>query len=369
MQNVFSDTFSILQMNADTLTSSMEQISRPIAELAKSLDAVAESDFSILVAELFELKSVLTDIQSQMGEQQTQDLIAEIVSDGIDIAQLGWDIYDKLSKDNANSKGGNKGRIKVKVRKKGSDEIVTRRKSSVSGIAAGGIGTAVGLDAMDGTMGDILGDVSEGGGLTAMFSNLSAVVSDAGQKVRDFGSAIGTAFRDFGSFIAQLATSTGTWIANTASKVANTAAQWAQTAAVTAWNAICSVGTAVTTAFGAAMSFLTSPIGLVVLAIVALIAIIALLIANWDTVKAAVLTAWEAIKGALATAADWFNTNVIQPVVGFFKTAFEWTSTKLQAGFAFVQSIFAGISSFMQGVFAGDCRFSEVLFESRISES
>ena len=135
---------------------------------------------------------------------------------------------------------------------------------------------------------------------------------------------------------------------------AATVATWLQNAAATAWQGISTAATAVTTAFGAAMSFLTSPIGLVVLAIVALIAIIVLLIANWDKVKAAVLTAWEAITGALATAADWFNTNVIQPVVGFFKTAIDWISTKLQAGLAFVQSIFAGISSFMQGVFAKD---------------
>ena len=251
------------------------------------------------------------------------------------------------------------------------------------------------------------------GSLTAMFSDLSTVVADAGQKMWEFGSAIGTAFSNFGSTIAQLATSTGTWIANTAAKVANTAAQWAQVAATTAWQAICAAATAVTTAFGAAMNFLASPIGLVVIAIVALIAIIVLLIANWDTVKAAVLTAWEAITGALATAADWFNTNVIQPIVGFFTTAFDWISTKLQEGLAFVQNIFTRISGFMQGVFAkdwteqfgafgnvlnaffanvenvwnsvkdifngivsfvknvfaGDCLFSEVLFENRISES
>ena len=135
---------------------------------------------------------------------------------------------------------------------------------------------------------------------------------------------------------------------------ASTAATWLQNAAATAWQGISTAATAVTTAFGAAMNFLASPIGLVVIAIVALIAIIVLLIANWDTVKAAVLTAWEAITGALATAADWFNANVIQPIVGFFTTAIDWISTKLQEGMAFVQGIFAGISEFLQGIFAKD---------------
>ena len=54
---------------------------------------------------------------------------------------------------------------------------------------------------------------------------------------------------------------------------------------MTAWNAICAVGTAVTTALGAAFTFLTSPIGLVIIAITAVIAIGVLLYKNWDTVK------------------------------------------------------------------------------------
>lgn len=54
---------------------------------------------------------------------------------------------------------------------------------------------------------------------------------------------------------------------------------------MTAWNAICAVGTAVTSALGAAFAFLTSPIGLVCVAIAAIIAIGVLLYKNWDTVK------------------------------------------------------------------------------------
>ncbi len=201
----------------------------------------------------------------------------------------------------------------------------------------------------------ILGDDNSlGDSVKNVWQSFLTVCSDAGQKMRDFGGAIGTAFSKFGATIAQLASSTGVWIANTAAKVGNTAAQWAQVAATTAWQAICTAATAVTTAFGAAMNFLASPIGLVVIAIVALIAIIVLLIANWDTVKEAVLTAWEAITGALATAAEWFNTNVIQPFVGFFTMMIDWISTKLQEGMAFVQGIFAGMSEFLQGMFAKD---------------
>lgn len=68
-------------------------------------------------------------------------------------------------------------------------------------------------------------------------------------------------------------------------KGASTAATVAQTVATGAWNVVAGIGTAVTTAFGAAMAFLTSPIGLVILAIGALIGIGVLLYKNWDTVK------------------------------------------------------------------------------------
>ena len=68
-------------------------------------------------------------------------------------------------------------------------------------------------------------------------------------------------------------------------KGASTAATVAQTVATGAWNVVAGIGTAVTTAFGAAMAFLTSPIGLVIIAIGALIGIGVLLYNNWDTVK------------------------------------------------------------------------------------
>ena len=158
----------------------------------------------------------------------------------------------------------------------------------------------------------------------------------------------------FGIMIGQLAASAAAWVAETAAKVANTAAQWAQIAATTAWQAICVAATAVTTAFGAAVNFLTSPIGLVVVAITALIAIIVLLVQNWDTVKAAALSVWESIQSAFSTVAEWFNINVIQPVVGFFTSAMDWISTKLQEGKEFMQTIFNGISEFLKGAFAKD---------------
>lgn len=56
-------------------------------------------------------------------------------------------------------------------------------------------------------------------------------------------------------------------------------------AAVTAWNVVAGIATGVTAALGAAVAFLTSPIGIVIVVITALIAIGVALYKNWDTVK------------------------------------------------------------------------------------
>ncbi len=85
------------------------------------------------------------------------------------------------------------------------------------------------------------------------------------------------------------------------------------------WNNLGAISTAVTTAFGAAVNFLTSPITLVTLAIGALIAIVVLLVRNWDTVKEVAANVWEGIKSVWNAVADWFKVHVTEPVANFFK--------------------------------------------------
>lgn len=91
---------------------------------------------------------------------------------------------------------------------------------------------------------------------------------------------------------------------NTAAKGADAVAQAAMTAATVAWNAVCTIATTLTTALGAAIAFLTSPIGLVVIAITGLIAAGVLLYRHWDTVKAIALQVWSAIKDTINNAIE-----------------------------------------------------------------
>ena len=138
----------------------------------------------------------------------------------------------------------------------------------------------------------------------------------------------------------------------------------ALTVAQTAHTIATTIATAATTAFGVAMAFLTSPITLVVLAIGALIAIIVLCVKYWDNIKAAALSAWEWIKGVWSSVANWFNENIIQPVVGFFKGLWEkvtgifqsiidWVKTNWQSIVAFFINPFAGIFKYLYDNFEG----------------
>ena len=107
------------------------------------------------------------------------------------------------------------------------------------------------------------------------------------------------------------------FVINTAAKIADTAAQIAMTAATVAWNAVCVIATTVTTALGAAIAFLTSPIGLVIIAITALIAAGVLLYQHWDEVSAFAVEIWGKIKETINNAIDAvkvFISNTLQVI-------------------------------------------------------
>ena len=109
------------------------------------------------------------------------------------------------------------------------------------------------------------------------------------------------------------------------------------TAAITAYNVVQGIKTAmdaaqVTTIWGlvaahwaqatAAMAAM-APYVLVVAAIAAVIAIIVVCIKYWDEIVAACKAAWDKICETLSVWGEWINTNVIQPVVSFFKSLWE----------------------------------------------
>lgn len=112
------------------------------------------------------------------------------------------------------------------------------------------------------------------------------------------------------------------------------------------------ISTAATTAFGAVMSFVTSPITLVILAIGALIAIVYLLVENWDTVSAAAVKCWEWIKETWSKVAGWFDKNVIQPVVKFFKDAGAAISKAFSDAWAWCKNAWSAAGNFFSGIWS-----------------
>ncbi|WP_040948476.1 hypothetical protein [Gorillibacterium massiliense] len=142
-------------------------------------------------------------------------------------------------------------------------------------------------------------------------------------------------------------------------KGTSTVATWAMTAATVAWNIAAGIGAVVTTAFGVAVAFLTSPIGLVILAIVALIGIVILLWKNWDKVSAWIVGLWKnnilpffqaiggwfsglwtgmvnGLKNAWSSVTAWFTNLWNNGILPLFQTVVGWFSgiwTGMVSGF------------------------------------
>lgn len=93
------------------------------------------------------------------------------------------------------------------------------------------------------------------------------------------------------------------------------------------------------------MNILTSPITLVILAIAALIAIVVLLVQNWDTVKAAAAACWEKIKEVWNIVANWFNKNVIQPIVGFFTNLWNGITSAASNAWNNIKQVFQTVAT------------------------
>lgn len=118
----------------------------------------------------------------------------------------------------------------------------------------------------------------------------------------------------------------------------------ASTAATAAGTAATTGATVATTALSVATNSLLWPILAVMAAIAALIAIIVLCVKHWDKIKAAASAVWNWIKNIWSTVADWFNANVIQPIVNFFSPIVETISGIFQGLWIIIQAVWKVVS-------------------------
>lgn len=114
---------------------------------------------------------------------------------------------------------------------------------------------------------------------------------------------------------------------------------WALSAAETAHAIASGIAATATTAFGAAMAFLTSPVTLTVAAIAAVIAIVVLLVKNWDTIKAKASEVW----GIVVKKITEFKEKAGQKLNEFIEKVKKWASDMAakakEAGTKFVNNI------------------------------
>lgn len=205
------------------------------------------------------------------------------------------------------------------------------------------------------TLGTILVDA-----LKAIEVITRAVAQVMNGDIKGAFSTLNTQVVTFGGVLGTLVTLWGTYKAvMTAVGVAKTAwlaIQSGATVAMGLWSTTTTIATGVTTAFGAVMAVLTSPITLVIAAIAALVAGVVLLVKNWDTVSALAKgwgkALWDGIVNGLEGLADWL-ANFWKGIIQFFKDLFGINSpSKLFTDFGrwLLEGLINGIKSMIEGL-------------------
>lgn len=197
-------------------------------------------------------------------------------------------------------------------------------------------------------------------------------VKNTAEKVKNKAVDVTTGIKDFVVNMAlaakALISQAVQWGISTASKIADTAATAAHTAAT--W-----LATAATTAFGVAMSILTSPITLVIAALAALGLGIYELVKHWDTVKEAAGICWDWIVDKWQSAGEWFS-GIWESITSAFSKFDDWLQNIFNMDFSKsfgslgdimnayvanvknifgdIKNIFGGLIDFITGIFSGD---------------
>nr|DAX35176.1 MAG TPA: minor tail protein [Caudoviricetes sp.] len=197
-------------------------------------------------------------------------------------------------------------------------------------------------------------------------------VKNTAEKVKNKAVDVTTGIKDFVLNMAlatkALISQAVQWGISTASKIADTAATAAHTAAT--W-----LATAATTAFGVAMSILTSPITLVIAALAALGLGIYELVKHWDTVKEAAGICWDWIVDKWQSAGEWFS-GIWESITSAFSKFDDWLQNIFNMDFSKsfgslgdimnayvanvknifgdIKNIFGGLIDFITGIFSGD---------------
>lgn len=191
------------------------------------------------------------------------------------------------------------------------------------------------------TMGQIAQQAGE------KFEELKTRVQEAKQWMDEHQAATALLVTAFGALTLAILSYNAAALAKRAADIAETVSIAALIAMDYAHAVAMGVATVATSAFGAVIGFVTSPVTLLMLAIVALIAVGVALYQNWDTVKAKAGEVWNAvtsvISGAVSSAASFVSEKF-----GNIKTTITtaWDSIKANTSNA-INSVKTAISTGM----------------------
>lgn len=104
--------------------------------------------------------------------------------------------------------------------------------------------------------------------------------------------------------------------------------------AILAYNVVMAIATGISSAFGAVMTFITSPISLVVLAIAAVIAIGVLLYKNWDSIISWAGSLWNSIKSIFGKIGSFVGDvwkGIVNGAIGMVNTVIKVIETMANA--------------------------------------
>lgn len=212
---------------------------------------------------------------------------------------------------------------------------------------------------------ELLSFIQQSGGLITTLGMIKdAIVGCTLAKLADKAETIALTAMYAKDFVVSLASGTAElikqaaqFVINTGLKIADTAAQVAMTAATLAWNAVCVIATGLTTALGAAIGFLTSPIGLAIVAITAIIAVGVLLYKNWDVVKSKAAELCDVVKMRFQQLSSWISSVFTKDwskqfgIIGDYMNGWAQNLKNLMDA---VKQIFNGVVEFVNGVLSGN---------------
>lgn len=197
---------------------------------------------------------------------------------------------------------------------------------------------------------ELMAFIQMSGGLVGAFTTITTAIKACTiAKITDKLETIALTAMYAKDFVVSLAKGTaemikqiGQWALLTGAKALDAIKTGIVTTAQTIWNALSVVGTAVTTALGAAFNFLCSPITLVVLAVAAVIAIVVLCIKYWDEIKEVASKCWDGIKKVWGVVAEWINTKVVTPIKNFFSGLWDG-----------IKNVFSSVGTWFKNIFTG----------------